>query len=345
MTTKKYAMFMKLVYCLLITVSLVACSKQSSRITQVVIPDSLQQLFEQNDTMIKYMTDEGIPVVERILAGSPDITVAVNREFINVAVQDSRRLIRHFVLKNGDVVKLVYDKDGYLFLTHERPEDEGLPYDENYESLRDSILFKGNRHAFDEFSRYWLMLEMNRMTSSIDGDLLRDLETLQRKSIQDFRMEKAFLDSLESAGQISSYVAGFYHLLITFDSIRVLSYPQFSFNSLVAPSAAMGIAKPEVFDDPRHLVFYDDCVETHYRKMFTRNPLLVYAVSNPDSLYTTISEADIKDRNIKVKMLLHHVIYVCENSPPEECRQMKTRFNNDAEVDELFAEEIAARFK
>lgn len=337
--------FPSLLYFVLTIASLVACSKQSSRIiTQVIIPDSLQRSFELNGTMIKYMTDEGIPVVEHILNARSQIIISVGREYVNVGIQDNEKRTRNFVLRNGDAVELAYNNDGELTFTHKNQDYDALPYDDNYLALRDSILFSSGKHSFDEFLRYWFMLDATWMTDSIDDELWHDLEILQKRSIQDFAAEKALLDSLESKELLSSYVAEFYRLVATFDSIRIVSYPQFSFSTLVSAFEAMAIAEPELFNDPRYLVFYDDCIENHYRKIFTRSTWRVYEISDPDSLYSVIGAVDILDRSTRVQMLLHHVLFVCKNSPQESCRKILSRFENDPEVGNGLAEKMAGRF-
>lgn len=218
-----------------------------------VLPDPS---LEKNFAMIKYMDDNGVPVMASLVGAEP-ITIASRRSYVDLAIQDGRTPTERFVIKPGADVSISYDMRGNFVVKQDLGNDL-LPFDMNYLRLRDSILFENRPSAMSEFVRYWMMLELNGYSKTKDQSLLKDLDALRDRAYVDLSRERQFLDSLGNLDLMSPERLEFYRLLNKFDSIRLGAYPDFGESTKFLPDEAIAMVKPKTFGDKKFLTFYDD---------------------------------------------------------------------------------------
>lgn len=268
----------------------------------VLIVDSIHTSFNKNQSLVKYMSDDGVPNVVAI-EGINKIVLNARREAIEIAIQDYNTVTQHFLIRQGDSVLLTEFGDNFGIKILNRIV---LPFDENYRRKYDTAFLKKDAVAVDEFYKICALINSNNFIDlANDAGLRQDLDGIRKQVFEELPKENQFIDSLATHQLISPEVAMFYKVKNTFDSIKISYYQGRSrpdrsvYTFLVVFKAVNQKSLNDTFSW-NHLTFYDDWFDTYIIQLYPADK----SVGLYDSLQTMIQNLNVEDSLIKETLLL-----------------------------------------
>ncbi len=297
--------------------------------TIIMIDSASIQKFEKAGTMLKYMTDEGMPVMEFLSTQTPKVAISVERDYIEIGLQNYQTVTQCFILRKGDSTWLTTNGRNFILrgVNH-----DGYRFDATYPTERNNILFEHDESGAEKFLQLIRLADTYYIDLNKDHELKRKLYRLEEEAYLDFEKENQFLDSLKNDSLISDAIEEFYRLKISFDSIKIASYiesfPSFKEGVVLRPFTLLEGTKRKVFNNYKHLTFFDDwlAIQCNYLHALDQNKDITLV--DIKRAHSTILQKDLP-HEIRNSLLLRNVINGCDRLPSNECEVMLKQLLND----------------
>ncbi|MEQ6120186.1 TlpA disulfide reductase family protein [Reichenbachiella sp. MALMAid0571] len=282
-----------------------------------------ESTFSDQRSSIKYMDDQMIPHVINPF-GEQKRVIYTSRKHLDIAYQDKEKVIRHFLLKNGDSVLIELKGKWPVVEILNRKANK---YESNFENNKQLDIYGDKPSSLESYYYYWQTA--NNGINPIFGNIIsEELQTLKKKAFIEIKKEHTYIDSLATFEIINNEIADFYQMKnqFSFDKLKLYESDKVNFSKtegVEAITSKISNASSDSTSDFSFYTFHDDFITQYYQDY-------VFDAITSNTDFTSVLNQNHYNKTFNKHLLFKHVEQLLKSSSVEQGRDALDLFLKDS---------------